>query len=297
MDTFLLLLPDFALILLGYVLRRQAGFEEGFWQGLEKLVYYVLFPALLFYAVARTHIDLASMAPLFLCGLLCMLGGLLAGWLIQPLAGLDGLSFASRLQCAFRFNSYIAIAVAGKMYGAQGISMMGGLVGAMVPFANFAAVSLLVRQGEGRIWRELLRNPLIFATLAGIAFNLANLHLPVPLGQFLGRLSDASVALGLLAVGAALQGGSPGGHWLGAGWLLLVKLALMPILAWLLAGWLGLSGLARDVAVLFAALPTASSAYILTTRMGGDGAGVAWLISATTLLSMFSMSLWLAWLR
>ena len=60
MQSFLLLLPDFALIALGVALRRFAGLGDGFWPGVERLVYFVLFPALLFLALARARIDFAG---------------------------------------------------------------------------------------------------------------------------------------------------------------------------------------------------------------------------------------------
>jgi predicted permease len=79
-------------------------------------------------------------------------------------------------------------------------------------------------------------------------------------------------------------------------WLLGVKLLALPLIAIGVGAWLGLSGLNYQIVVLFAALPTASSAYILAMRMGGDGRSVAWLISATTLGSMLTLPLWAAWL-
>lgn len=293
MDTFLLLLPDFSLILLGVILRRHGGFVDGFWSGLEKLVYFVLFPALLFSALARARIDLDTTLPLFLAGLVVMGTGFVLGLAGRALAGLSAMAFASRVQCAFRFNTYIGMAVAGKIHGAEGIATMGVLCGTMVPFANVMAVSLMARHGQGGVWRELAKNPLILATLAGLAFNLAGGALAAPVQAFLTRLSDATIALGLLAVGAALRWGQPGGRWLGMGWIMAVKLMALPAVIWSVAPWLGLSGVARDVVVIFAALPSASSAYILAMRMGGDGPGVAWLISATTVLAVPTMTYWL----
>jgi malonate transporter and related proteins len=79
-------------------------------------------------------------------------------------------------------------------------------------------------------------------------------------------------------------------------WLLVVKLLALPLIALGVGGWLGLSGFSYQVVVLFAAMPTASSAYILAMRMGGDGRSVAWLISASTLASMLTLPLWAAWL-
>lgn len=264
MQSFLLLLPDFALIALGALLRRFFALGEGFWPGVERLVYFVFFPALLFNALARAHIDLVAMG------------------------------FASRAQCAYRFNTYIGIAVAGKFAGAPGLAMMGALCGAMVPFANMAAVGMLARHGQGRLLRELLRNPLIIATLAGLAFNLLGARLPEPVLPFLQRLADAAVTLGLLAVGAALRGGAQAGRRVGAVYLCAVKLLVLPLVAWGLATLFGLGGVAFATAVIFAALPTASSAYILAMRMGGDGPGVAWLISATTVAAALTLTGWLA---
>lgn len=171
--------------------------------------------------------------------------------------------------------------------------MMGGLCGAMVPFANILAVGMLARHGQLGIGRELARNPLVVATLAGFAYNVAGFEVADAARAFLLRLGDAAVALGLLAVGAALRWGRVEGRLSGSAWLVTVRLLLLPATAWVLGRQLGLTGIAFDTLVLFAALPSASSAYILAMRMGGDGAGVAWLISATTLLAVPSLAFWL----
>ncbi len=303
MSSVLLLLPDFTLILLGFGLRRVMHLGDHFWSGLEKLIYFVLFPALLFYAIARTRIDFAAAAPFVLSGVAAMGGGMLLGLLARPLFGPRPMVFASQFQCAYRFNSYIGLAVAAKLHGEAGIAAMGILIGAMVPLANLASVWMLARHGQSGVLREIARNPLILGTLAGLLFNLSGLPLPEVAGQFLARLSEASIALGLLAVGAALKlrGGAsahppapaPAARRCAAGYLVGVKLLAVPAIAWMAACTLGLKGVYFDVVVMFGALPTASSAYILAMRMGGDGAGVAWLISATTLGAMLTMPLWL----
>lgn len=295
MNTALALLPDFALILLGFGLRRWMALGDHFWTGLEKLIYFVLFPALLFNAITKTPLSSAAL-PLIGVGTTAMLGAMLLALLARPLFALTSISFASQFQCAFRFNSYIGLAVAAKLHGAAGIAAMGLLAGGMVPLANLAAVWMLARHGEMSVWRELAKNPLLLATLAALAWNLAGLSLPAPAGQFLGRLAEAAIALGLLAVGAALRlrgtlgttGRAAAAYFLG------IKLLAMPAIALAAARYSGLEGIHFDIALAFAALPTASSAYILAQRMGGDGPRVAWLISASTLLGMLSLPLWLA---
>jgi predicted permease len=291
----LALLPDFVLILLGASLRRVLHLGDHFWTGLEKLVYYVLFPALLFSGLVKTRIEWSAAAPMIGVAAGAMGAGMLLG-LAARLWRMSPISFASQYQCAFRFNSYIGLAVAGTLHGVSGIAAMGIVVGLMVPPANMAAVWMLARHGEAGVWRELARNPLILATLAGVAANLAGFEPPGLLLHFLGRLAEAAIALGLLAVGAGLRIVGAGGAatHAAAGYLLAVKLVVMPAVALLLIRWFGLAGIHADIALAFAALPTASSAYILAQRMGGDGTRVAWLISASTLLGMLSLPIWLS---
>ena len=296
MHTALLLLPDFALILLGAAIRRWMHLGDHFWNGVEKLVYFILFPALLINAIVKTRLDLGAALPLLATALAAMVGGMLLGLLAKPVAKLPALTFASLFQCGYRFNSYIGLAVAGMLFGAPGIATMGLIVGAAVPLANLVSVWMLARHGEVGLWREVARNPLIWGTAAGFRLNLAGVAPPAPVQSFLGRLADASIALGLITVGAALRlEGMPGVRGISL-WLLAVKLLALPLIAAGAGRLLGLDGLNYQVVVLFAALPTASSAYILATRMGDDGRSVAWLISATTLGSMLTLPLWAAWL-
>lgn len=296
MSTALLLLPDFALILLGAAIRRWMHLGDHFWSGVEKLVYFILFPALLINAIVKTRLDLGAALPLLATAFAAMAGGMLLGLLPKLFVKLPPLTFASVFQCGYRFNSYIALAIAGMLFGAPGIATMGLIVGAAVPVANLVSVWMLARHGEVGLWREVARNPLIWGTATGFLLNLAGFVPPGPLQAFLGRLADASIALGLITVGAALRLDGVAGLRAISLWLLAVKLLALPVIAALVGYRLGLEGLNYQVAVLFAALPTASSAYILAMRMGGDGRSVAWLISATTLGSMLTLPLWAAWL-
>jgi predicted permease len=290
----LALLPDFALILLGAGLRRTMHLGDDFWNGLEKLVYYVLFPALLFGGLVKTRIDWTAAGPMIAVVAVATGAGMLLG-VGARLLSISPVAFASQYQCAFRFNSYIGLALAGTLHGIPGIAAMAVAIGLMVPPVNFVAVWALARHGESGVWRELVRNPLILATLAGLAANLGGLEPPAGLLEILGRLAQAAVVLGLLAVGAGLRMVVAEGaaSQAAAAYLLVVKMVAVPGIALLLIRDTGLGGLYADIALIFCALPTASSAYILAQRMGGDGPGVARLISAGTLFGMLSIPAWL----
>lgn len=297
MHTALLLFPDFSLILLGWLLYHHFALQEGFWSGLERLIYFVLFPALLFNAIVKTPLDFGSANQLAWISLFVTGCGVLLGYLARWFFAVAPLTFASGVQCAFRFNSYIALALAGRVGGEAGIAWMALLIGLNVPLCNAAAVWGLARQSELNVGREMLHNPLILATVSGLVFNFSGLHLPEFVHATLGRLGAASLALGLLAVGAGLRlDGIQGVRGLVSYWLA-VKLLALPLLAWGVGQWLQLPSLQLQMLVMFAALPTASSAYILAVRLGGNGTIVAFLISAGTLLSMITLPLWLLWLQ
>jgi len=291
-----LLLPDFMLILFGAVLFRITKWHAEFWIGMEKLIYYVLFPALLFYSTARSPINFAATGQFLQVAIAACVTGIVFGWLAKPLFKSEPMVFESGVQTAFRFNSYIALAIASRLGGAEGTSLMGLVIGFAVPLCNMAAVHALVKNKGGLLF-ELLKNPLLMATVGGVIFNLLGFHVPELAGAFLSRLGNASIALGLIMVGAGLRLSGLHASKGIAAYFIIVKLFIVPVVTYGLGRWLGLSQDHLQMVVMFAALPTASSAYVLAVRMGGNGPFVAFLISAGTLISMATLPLWLALLQ
>ncbi len=293
MSLALLLIPDFALILFGFFLNRITDWGRHFWTGLEKLIYFVLFPALLFNSIARTKIDLVAAAPALKTALLTVLIGMALAWLAKWLLKPDAKIFASGFQTAFRFNSYIGLAIAGRLHGEAGIAAFGIIIGLVVPLCNVGAVWALTRNSQASLARELLQNPLILATLGGVLYSLSGSPLPETLQLLISRMGAASLACGLLAVGAALRLDGVGRNASLIAYFTGVKLLAMPLAALLLARVFGLSGVFFDMVILFAALPTATSAYVLAVRMGGDGPVVAQCVTISTLAGMLAIPLWL----
>jgi malonate transporter and related proteins len=291
-----LLIPDFSLILIGFALVRITDWGAAFWLGLEKIVYYVLFPALLFYSTARTPFDFHTTGKLLQVALLAVGCGIALGWLAKPLFKPGPMLFESGVQTAFRFNSYIALAVAQRLAGEAGTTLMALIIGFAVPLCNLAAVHALVHKSGGLL-KELAKNPLLLATAGGTLFNLLGLTLPEVAGATLSRMGNASIALGLIAVGAGLRLSALHEAKGMAAYFLGVKLLALPAIAYGLGRWLQLPLLQLQIALMFCALPTSASTYVLATRMGGNGPFVAFLVSASTLLSAITLPLWLSLLR
>ena len=293
MNIITILVPDFTLILIGFVLMRTTDWGQSFWSSLEKLVYFILFPALLFVSTARTPLDFHATGKLLQVALLAVSCGIALGWLAKPLFRPGPMIFESGVQTAFRFNSYIALAVAFRLAGEAGTSLMALIIGFAVPVCNMAAVHALAHRNQGTLLKELAKNPLLIATASGTLFNLAGGSLPEVVAVTLARMGSASIALGLLMVGAGLKlTGLAEARGISA-YFVFVKLIALPAIALGLGRWMALPPLQLQIAVMFCALPTASSAYVLATRMGGNGTLVAFLISVGTLLSIATLPLWL----
>jgi predicted permease len=297
MPDALLLLPDFLLIVCGFLVCRYTALNRQVWDGAERLVYYVLFPALLFGAILKTPITLGSTLPLAASGLAVVGTGVLLAFALAHWPGVDARLHASGAQTAFRFNSYVALALAERIAGSQGVAWTALLVALCVPLCNVAAVWPLARQGGHGYLRELVRNPLILSTGAGLLCNLLGLRLPELASTTLGRMGVAALPLGLMAVGAGLQlGALREGPWLAAA-LMSIRHLLLPLLAIGLVIALGLPPAQQAIVVAFAALPTASSAYVLAVRMGGHGGFTAGLVTLSTLIAMVGLPLALLLLR
>ncbi len=294
MSAALLLVPDFSLILIGWLLVRYTPFDRAFWGGVERLVYFVLFPALLLQSTNSASFDVASTSAMLGLALATMVFGMVTGYLVKYVLRPDPIDFASGLQTAFRFNSYIALALAARLGGSEGLAMMALVVGVTVPICNVVAVWALARHGESKLLRELARNPLILATATGLATNLLGLHPPEVIAMTLSRLGSASTALGLMTVGAGLQMRGATGAAGPMAWWSGVKLLAMPCFAWIVGRHLPLTLLQYQIVVVYASLPTASSAYILAVRMGGNGPMVAATISAMTIAAIVTTPFWLS---
>ncbi len=296
-----LLFPDFSLILCGYLVCRFTALNRSVWQHVDSLVYYFLFPVLLFHSIVKSPLDPAAASSLIAAGLSLAASAIALSYSLPhwPLLGrcIDRRDHAASAQVGFRFNSFIALALAERIAGPQGLLMISMLIGFCVPTFNIGAVWPMARHGNTHFVRELLRNPLIIATASGLIANLLGFSLPIWLEPTVQRIGAAALALGLMAAGAGMQFGSlRRGKVLGVSVLLCKHLGL-PLLAW---GWSRvwqLDATQTTVLLAFSALPTASTCYVLATRMGYNGPYVAGLVTLSTLSGMLSLPFALGVLR
>ncbi|MCB1620534.1 MAG: AEC family transporter [Thiothrix sp.] len=291
-------LPVFALLILGHVARRTGFLELAFWSQVEKGTYFVLFPALLVLRLVQAEMDLASTGMVMLGAVLTPLTGGLLAYLARPFLQLDGPDFTSLFQGSARFNTYVGLALAATL-PAPALMLAALVLAIMIPLVNVLCVLVFARevhQGGGlrNVVLSILKNPLILGCLCGIALNLSGLQLPALVLEVLGKLAVMALPLGLLAVGAGLRLKAlrVGGRAFVVS--VLIKLVLLPALLGLVMKSLGLEGVGLQVLVMFAALPTASSAYILARQLGGNHELMAAMITGQTLVALLTLPLVMA---
>ncbi len=297
LQIILVILPVFLLIFLGQVCRRRAFPGDGFWAPAERLTYFLLIPALLVITLAEADFSRLTVLPVALGTAAAILVMTVLALALRPWLGIDGPAFTSFYQGVVRINTYVGLSVAFGLWGEAGLAASAVVLGAIVPLVNVTSIFILARYGTAAqptvagILRRVVTNPLILACLVGAFLNLAGIGPPPVIGDMLRILGRAALPLGLLAVGAALDLDAARQGKGVSGLASLLKLAGLPALAYGLGLAFGAEGVALSVGVLFAALPTATSGYILARQLGGDAGFMANLCTLQTLLALVSLPL------
>lgn len=289
--------PAFGLLALGALLKRGLLPDDTVWAGIERLIFWVLLPSLLVAAIGSVNLAQVPVGGMLLAIWLALATGTALSVALSRLFRQPHVSMTSVVMGGIRFNNLIGFAVAGALFGLPGIALGAVATGLIVPFVQLVtnAAFALGRPGPFRLLpalRQVAVNPLMLACLVGFAVAaLGGLPPGVkPLAETLGR---ASVALGLLAVGAALSARALADRVALQLFTAALKLLVMPALTLLLGLALGLEPLALAMAVLFMALPTAATSYVMARAMGGDAPLMAAITTTEHALAVVTLPLWL----
>lgn len=298
------LLPIFAVVAAGAVLRRTGFVPAGFFNQTNRLVYWVAIPCYLFYKTAEATIEGAAAVRVFLVILAGMLGTLALGYGVAWLRKLPRRATGAFVQGAYRGNlAYVGLPVVLLAFSADGgrfaqdVPSLAVLATAlMVPIYNLAAVLVLVagQEADGRQWRARLRqlglrlatNPLLLSCVAGLMVLALGWQLPTPIRRTCETIGDMTTPLALMGIGSALTFRHLRDRWQDAGLVALLKLAASPLIGLLAAAQLGLSPAELRMALIFLATPTATASYVMAQQLGSDDALAADIVVLTTALSL-----------
>lgn len=299
-SIFLSIAPIFLLLVLGYLLRRNGIPSIEFWNLNDRLVYWVLFPALLFTNTSTFNLSgdlLSSFAAAIYAG---FGGAVLFALVSSRLAKLSGPTASSVLQGAARHNSFIALAVAERLIGAEGLALASLVTALLIPVTNIIVVTSMVmmihgggapRVVIGAVLRDLARNPLLLAVFLGIAANsLGATSIPI-VHDMTKILGAAALPIMLLCVGANIRLRAMSSAGLPVVLSVIGKLVVFPALILAAAQCVDLPQTALLVLIFYGAAPTAASAYTLARQMGGDAPAMATIITLQTMLSFITLPL------
>ncbi len=292
------LAPTMLLILAGYGLKQARFLTGDTWSGLEKLTYFILFPALLISTLGTRSLAGVPWPAMMVVVVGTVLTVAFLLIVVQRIrASGSGTTFTSIFQGGVRFNTYIALAVAQGFFGSEGLALGSVAAGFMIVLINLLCISVFVIWGKARFEgilpfiREVLGNPLIIACAIGWFLSLSGVGLPGVLENTLAIIGQAALPFGLLAVGAALKPKAILGHAGAIATSSIAQFCLKPLTAALLISCTGLSGIAAGVLIIAFMTPTAPSAYILARQLGGDTETMASIITFQTLLAFLIMPL------
>ncbi len=295
------LLTVMLLIALGVALRKSGVVADVAWAGLEKVAYYVFFPALLVYNLGGQSLDGVPWQPMLLVILATCVVAAVALILWHLLSrSVSGATFTSVFQGGVRFNSYIALAVCDAFYGTEGLAVGAIGISFMIVIVNLMSVAAFAVWGSRgavgirSLLRDITANPLIVSCTLGLLLSATDIGLPELAADALGLIGRAALPVGLLAVGAGVRFSAMRGHVRPVIASTLVQYLLKPLTAVTLLGAVGLDGTAAATIVIIFITPVAASSYILAKQLGGDIAAVASIVTLQTVLAFAVMPAGLA---
>ncbi|WP_253308514.1 MULTISPECIES: AEC family transporter [unclassified Rickettsia] len=302
-DIFSSTLPIFLITILGSIIKTKWLTSEEFWRGIEKLSYFVLFPAMLFNYVSTADLSVSSIIKLVFALIIstCIISIILA--IYQKKYNINKVQFTSIFQGSIRYNSYIFFGVSAPLLGQEGLAIVAVISSYMIIFTNILSVIIFAYYIPDKsvattlktsillMVKLIIRNPLIIATIFGFMFNYSNLELHLGLKKTLDSLSNAALAIGMLNVGAGLNFTIHKELLFNVILTGFVKLIAFPIVTVIVLWLMSIEGVTKSVGVLYSCLPCASTAYVLSRQLGGDPESMASIITFTTFFSVITLSL------
>ena len=288
--------PLFALIVLGWALSRRGWPAPGFWSDAERLNYFVLFPALLIASLADAPVGDPALIRMGGAAVATILIATVALWAVRAVRPWPAARFGPALQGVIRFNTYLGLAIVAAVEGTPGLERAAVLLAVAVPLVNVLSIVALTGGGRGpmALIRPMATNPLILACLIGLALAVTGAGLPWGIGRFLSLVGQASLPLGLICVGAALRPDTLRGDLVALSGVSALRLVVMPALAAAVGAIFGLPSTEAMVLIVFAAIPTAATAYVLTRQLNGDADLMAGLVTLQTLAAVATIPAMLA---
>lgn len=302
--VFNVVLPVFALILIGYVCGRTGKLGASASIELNRFVVWLALPAQLFHFASssswQTLWQPGFIAAFFLSCLAVFFLVLMVSWVRNR--DLAAASF-SGLSASYSNTGYMGIPLCVLALGQDGLAP--AIISTFIVFVMFALATALIEIGilshkksHEIVWsviKSLCSNPLLIAPVAGLLWSSTDLILYDPLAQVIAFLAAAATPCALVSIGLFLLQKEKSGSRQAWG-ISFAKLIIQPLVAWFIAGpILDLPALWVSAVVILAALPTGTGPFMLAQYYNADGRIISRVVLLTTMGSLLTLSLFLWW--
>jgi predicted permease len=299
------LLPVFLIIAVGAFLRKIKFLSDEFVAGLNRLVFWIGLPCLLFYKIATAEYNYKIAGKITLVMITGTVACIIAAYIVAFIIRVHPRAVGTFVQGAFRGNLYYVglaliiytFAGADSRTSAQMESIAILVMALLVPVYNIGAVIVLLASQHkidryilARIARETIANPLFLACAAGIIYSYVFPPLPLAIARSCSAIGAVSLPLALIAIGAVLAQSRIAGSGIPALAASIIKVAVSPIIGFWAAHLIGLGAGETKIALLLLACPTAVTSYVVAEQLGGDEELSAAIIVVSTVLSIISLS-------
>ncbi len=302
-NIFCNVLPIFLIAFIGAFIKRRWIVSEDFWRGLEKLSFYLLFPAVLFINVYKLDLNSWDFIRLLLALVASHLIMVMIAIYYQKKEHYEKIQFTSFFQGSTRYNNYIFFALGSALFGSEGLSVISVISPYMIVLTNITSVMCFVhyvpqkngssskQRGLFVMLRTIGTNPFVLASITAFLFNYLQIDLNKGIAKTIENLSNSALTIGILIVGSSLKLNIHPQNMKLVTTASLLKLVVTPIITSVLLWVMAISGIAKAIGILFSCLPCATSAYILSRQLGGDHDTMSSIITFTTLFSVLSLSI------
>jgi hypothetical protein len=303
LSAFTSVAPIFALIALGYAIRKSLIPDMSFWDQSNKLLYWVLMPTLLFYH--SSTIDLSNDAfGKYTIVILTSFGiATVVSLLLSKLFRFDVKVLSSVLQGSIRHNSFIVLALAGKLFGSEGIVLVTIGMAILITASNLVIVGTVVgllreKEKNVNLYRNIYdlfisvaQNPILISICAGLVFSWMHGKDIIVLHDTMRLLGNTALPFILLVIGANMRIMRLTGEAFPIIISVVIKMIFIPILLFFIAKHFDLTDLEASVVILFGLVPTAATSYSVAKQLGGDHDLMASIITVQTLVAFISIPL------
>lgn len=293
------LLPLLAMMALGYMLKRQGMTSDEFLKTLDKLVYYIFFPVMLFWKTAKSTGTDASGTGLILPLLATVFLASLFSYVYIRKTRMPDKAAGSFFQASFRFNTYIGMAIVLTVLGEEGTRLFSILIGCLIPVINVLSVAVLIwHSGRTpsvgqRLWillRALISNPLIIGCALGLLLSGSGYRLPAFINNFLALVASMTLPLALISMGGTLSFAGISRHWSNALAAAAIKLFIIPVTGYIMLTLFSVSDTAFKTGMIYFCLPTSTAISVLSAQLNSDVELASTAVMMSTLLSFISLS-------